>query len=139
MTLEPFLSNSSMQHRKVERLLSLVVRLILTFTFAWLALSPLSSSKDSIERQLSTFTPIVQLRKNDLPGDTGWARPEATDALFYSRVKKRLGQVLVNDQFRIELTCTQCGGHKAHFYGRMYGPAGKNYGRDPTFVDFELP
>ena len=85
-------------------------------------LSRNASTSDSLHLS-STTTSLVP---GELPGYTGWARPEETLAGFFTILSIFPRQPRVGDQFSISLRCHRndgCSRGNSLFYLRAYGPS----------------
>ena len=72
----------------------------------------------------TSLASLIALVPGELPGYTGWARPEQTFAGFFQIVSQKPADPLVGDEWTMTLRCTECGdSSNAQFYARAYGPA----------------
>lgn len=72
----------------------------------------------------TALTSVVALVPGELPGYTGWARPEQTFAGFFQIMSQKPADPLVGEEWKVTLRCTECGDSSdAQFYARAYGPA----------------
>ena len=81
-----------------------------------------NTGADSV--QISSET--VALAPGELPGYTGWARPEATLAGFFSIVSLSTHEPMVGKEFAVTLQCNlheECLNGSSLFYLRAYGPS----------------
>ena len=102
-----------------------------------------ASTADAVQMS-STTTALVP---GELPGYTGWARPEHTLAGFFTITSISTHRPRVGDEFSISLWCHQnedCSKGKSLFYLRAYGPSVipgiiKNEGRGKYTAVFTFP
>lgn len=64
------------------------------------------------------------IRPGELPGYTGWARPEYTMAPYY-QIEQIDYEILAGSRWRAHINCPHkaCLDARAHFHVRLYGPA----------------
>jgi hypothetical protein len=67
-------------------------------------------------------TTLLTVAPNELPGYTGWARPEQTDAGRFRIVLDPASIAIAGEEWEITVECSSCTS-KAWFYLRAYGPA----------------
>lgn len=133
--------------------LAFILAMVVIMLTMDMSLIPSSPSVTIIPRNAST-TDAVQmsstttaLAPGELPGYTGWARPEETLAGFFTIVSISTQQPRVGEEFSIRLWChrnEECAKGRSLFYLRAYGPSVipgvvKNEGRGKYAAAFTFP
>ena len=67
--------------------------------------------------------PTLTVWPNELPGYTGWARPEQTDAGRFQIVSDLSNVGVAGQPWEITVECSSCSSDESWFYLRAYGPA----------------
>jgi len=75
----------------------------------------------TITRQQEVSSDTVVLVPGELPGYTGWARPEETKAGYF-RITSHDAAAVAGEEWTVTVECMECHG-TAHFYARAHGPA----------------
>mmetsp|Transcript_29728 Transcript_29728/g.85530 ORF Transcript_29728/g.85530 Transcript_29728/m.85530 type:complete len:523 (+) Transcript_29728:88-1656(+) len=102
---------------------------IFTFDFTMISSTPnttIMPRNVTLADAVQMSTTDVALVPGELPSYTGWARPEATLASFFSIVSISSHQPRVGEEFTIGLWCHQnedCSKGSSLFYLRAYGPS----------------